>query len=117
MGLQLARVDNKSSLSSMLTAFLRVRSVARTRHAPRLECSLFSAHLLTKNIHRTLRSAANVCNTWEADNEAHVTPNDPVCKFPLKKSFSIVHTADFTGLKKIAFPHSSQDFHYLARQS
>jgi hypothetical protein len=117
MGLQLARVDNKSFLSLMLTAFLRVRFVARTRHAPGLECSLFSAHLLTKNIHRILHSAANMCNTWEADNETHVTPNDPVCKFPIKNSSSIVHTADFTDFKKIAFPHSSQEFNYLERQS
>lgn len=116
MGLQLAHADNKSFLSSIQTAFLRVCSVARTRHAPMLECSLFSAHL-TKNIHRIIHLAANMRNTWEADNETHVIPNDPVCKFPIKNSSLLVHTKDFTGFKNITFPYSSQDFYYLARQS
>lgn len=117
MGLQLARVDNKSFLSSMQTAFLRAHSVARTRHAPVLECSLFSAHLLTKSIHRSIHSAAKMRNTWEADTVTHVTANDPVCKFPIKNFSLLVHTGDFTGFKKTAFPYSPQDFHYLARPS
>lgn len=117
MGLQLARVDNKSFLSSLQTAFFRVHSVARTRHVPVLECSLFSAHLLTKNIHRIIHSVAKMCNTWEADNETHVTPNDPVHKFSIKNSSLLIHIGDFTGFKKSISPDPAQDFHYLARQS
>lgn len=78
MGLQLTHADNKSFLSSPQTAFLRVHSVARTRHVPKLECSLFSAHLLTKNSHRIIYSAAKTCNMKEADDETHLTQNDLV---------------------------------------